>query len=125
MDDKGSSAQDAKRHMNLILVVDDEPVNLLVLSGVLEHHYQVRTARGGTEALVAAAAEPQPDLILLDIMMPDMDGFEVLRRLRANEGQHNRFRSSSQQPCPMKAANSGVSKWVRRTTFTSQSGPPS
>jgi|APMI01.1.fsa_nt_gi two-component system, NtrC family, sensor kinase len=85
MADKAESTQSTNKHMNLILVVDDEPVNLLVLGGVLEHHYRVRTARSGAEALLAAASEPQPDLILLDIMMPDMDGFEVLRLLRSNE----------------------------------------
>lgn len=85
MDNKGSGIQDTKKNMSLILVVDDEPVNLLVLGGVLEHHYRVRTAPCGAEALLAAASEPQPDLILLDVMMPDMDGFEVLQLLRANE----------------------------------------
>ncbi len=66
-----------------ILVVDDEPVNLQVLSRLLRPSYTVRAATGGERALQAAATEPRPDLILLDVMMPGMDGYQVLERLRA------------------------------------------
>lgn len=65
-----------------ILVVDDTPANLYVLSEMLKAEgYRVRPVPGGRLALQAAEKEP-PDLILLDIMMPEMDGFEVLARLR-------------------------------------------
>lgn len=67
-----------------ILVVDDTPANLQLLVGMLkEHGFKVRPVPGGELALRAVQAHP-PDLILLDINMPDMDGYEVLRRLRAN-----------------------------------------
>ena len=66
-----------------VLVVDDTPDNLFLMSALLEDQYTVRTAANGAEALDAVAADP-PQLILLDIMMPGMDGYEVLRRLRAN-----------------------------------------
>jgi putative two-component system response regulator len=65
-----------------LLIVDDLPENLAVLGNLLEPHYRVRVADSGSRALRAAASEPRPDLILLDIMMPDMDGYTVLRRLR-------------------------------------------
>ena len=65
-----------------ILVVDDEPENLSLLSHLLRPFYQVRAANSGENALRAATSEPRPDLILLDIMMPEMDGYEVLARLR-------------------------------------------
>lgn len=45
-------------------------------------HYQVRVANSGLKALAAAAAEPRPDLILLDVMMPEMDGYQVIARLK-------------------------------------------
>jgi two-component system OmpR family response regulator len=65
-----------------LLVVDDEPVILHLLSGSLRFAgYDVVTAPNGTEAVRAVASE-RPDLVLLDVMMPDGDGFEVLRRLR-------------------------------------------
>jgi serine phosphatase RsbU (regulator of sigma subunit) len=68
-----------------ILVVDDTPANLQVLSGMLkERGYRVRPAPGGKLALQAAGREP-PDLILLDINMPDMNGYEVCDRLKADE----------------------------------------
>jgi signal transduction histidine kinase len=67
-----------------ILVVDDEPENLSLLSTVLRPVYQVRAANSGAQALRAAASEPRPDLVLLDVMMPGMDGYEVLERLRMN-----------------------------------------
>jgi putative two-component system response regulator len=67
-----------------ILIVDDMPQNIEVLGGVLDPHYKVRAATSGPRALVIAAKDPQPDLILLDIMMPDMDGLEVCRRLKAD-----------------------------------------
>ena len=67
-----------------ILIVDDQPENLEILSGVLKPHFQVRAARSGAQALRAAGTEPRPDLILLDIMMPEMDGFTVLARLRGS-----------------------------------------
>lgn len=67
-----------------ILIVDDEPTNLTVLSQVLQPHYRVRAARSGEQALRAAITDPRPDLVLLDIMMPDMDGYSVLTQLRNN-----------------------------------------
>ena len=65
-----------------LLVVDDEPANLSMLTHLLQAHYRVRAANSGERALRAAATEPRPDLILLDVMMPDMDGYEVLARLK-------------------------------------------
>ncbi len=68
-----------------ILIVDDTPANLRVLSRMLiRRGYKVRAAINGTRALEAVQAN-LPDLILLDIMMPNMDGYEVCRRLKAGE----------------------------------------
>lgn len=67
-----------------ILVVDDNALSRKLLGDVLgAEGYNVRDAASGAEAF-SAIAEEQPDLILLDIMMPEMDGFEVVRRLRAD-----------------------------------------
>jgi putative two-component system response regulator len=65
-----------------LLVVDDQPENLAILSDLLEPHYRVRAATSGQRALQIAASDPRPDLILLDVMMPEMDGYEVLTALR-------------------------------------------
>jgi two-component system, NtrC family, sensor kinase len=68
-----------------ILIVDDVPANLTLLTGILKQHgYKVRPALSGSLALEAARHAP-PDLILLDIHMPEMDGFEVCRCLKADE----------------------------------------
>ncbi len=66
-----------------ILVVDDVPDNLDILSNVLSDLYRVQAAINGAKALEIAAITPAPDLILLDIMMPEMDGYEVLIRLKS------------------------------------------
>jgi signal transduction histidine kinase len=72
-------------HKGNILVVDDTPANLRLLSEMLEDSgYEVRPAPDGPLALRAAAAEP-PDLVLLDVSMPEMDGYEVCARLREND----------------------------------------
>jgi DNA-binding response OmpR family regulator len=68
--------------MKTIMVVDDHAnVRMLIREYLAEHGYRVVTARDGAEALVVAQRE-QPDLILLDVMMPNMDGFEFTRRFR-------------------------------------------
>jgi putative two-component system response regulator len=67
-----------------ILVVDDTPENLAVLGDLLRPHYKVRAASSGFRALQVAATLPRPDLILLDVMMPGIDGYEVLKRIREN-----------------------------------------
>ena len=67
-----------------ILIVDDTPENLAVLGDVLQPDYTVLATTSGARALAIAAAHPPPDLILLDIMMPQMDGYTVLGRLREN-----------------------------------------
>ncbi|MCX5793719.1 MAG: response regulator [Elusimicrobia bacterium] len=70
-------------HAASILIVDDTPANLVLLSGMLkERGYAVRAAVSGELALRAALNEP-PDLVLLDINMPEMNGYEVCRRLKA------------------------------------------
>jgi putative two-component system response regulator len=68
----------------IVLIVDDQPENLVVLGDLLESHCRVRVANSGQRALSVAASDPQPDLILLDVMMPEMDGYAVLEKLRAN-----------------------------------------
>jgi two-component system, cell cycle sensor histidine kinase and response regulator CckA len=70
---------------HIILIVDDTPENLQVLGDMLESEgYEVLVATNGLEALENAKASPPPDLILLDIMMPGMDGYEVCRCLKAD-----------------------------------------
>lgn len=68
----------------LILVVDDAPENLELMDDLLADEYRVKVAASGERGLKLAHAQPQPDLILLDVMMPDMDGFEVCKRLKAD-----------------------------------------
>ena len=65
-----------------ILIVDDEPANLSVLSQLLDHHFRVCACTSGEQALKAVLKEPRPDLVLLDVMMPEMDGYTVLEELK-------------------------------------------
>jgi len=67
-----------------ILIVDDTPDSIAVLSSILKAHYRVKVSTSGEKALGIAAGNPPPDLILLDVMMPGMDGYETCRRLKAN-----------------------------------------
>ena len=67
-----------------VLVIDDAPDNLALMSGLLKDSYQVKVAQHGEMGLKVALTSPPPDLILLDIMMPDLDGYEVCRRLKSN-----------------------------------------
>jgi CheY-like chemotaxis protein len=68
----------------VVLAVDDTPENLDVVKGLLSSQYIVKAAINGMMALKIAEKNP-PDLILLDIRMPQMDGYEVCRRLKANQ----------------------------------------
>ena len=67
-----------------VLVVDDEPMNINLLVELLKPNYKVMAAKNGELALKAAGSPNPPDLILLDIMMPEMDGYEVCSRLKGN-----------------------------------------
>ena len=69
----------------VVLVVDDTPQNLKLMVELLRDHYQTLVANAGPRALALARGPQRPDIILLDIMMPEMDGYEVLRRLKADE----------------------------------------
>jgi two-component system NtrC family sensor kinase len=67
-----------------ILVVDDTPDNLTIMSNLLEDKYTVKVANRGEKGLKIARSDSPPDLILLDIMMPEMDGYEVCKLLKAD-----------------------------------------
>jgi putative two-component system response regulator len=67
----------------LILIVDDSPDNLSLMSALLKDQYRVKVANNGERGLQIANSDTPPDLILLDVMMPDMDGYEVCQRLKA------------------------------------------
>jgi two-component system, HptB-dependent secretion and biofilm response regulator len=69
----------------IVLIVDDVPTNLTLMSALLKATYKIKIATNGVNALRIAAIDPMPDLILLDIMMPEMDGYEVCHRLKADE----------------------------------------
>jgi putative two-component system response regulator len=68
-----------------ILVIDDTPDNLSMMTGLLKELYKVKIAISGEAGLRIAQTDPPPDLILLDIMMPGIDGYEVCRRLKAQQ----------------------------------------
>jgi serine phosphatase RsbU (regulator of sigma subunit) len=68
-----------------VLVVDDTPDNLTLISGLLKDQYKIKVANSGQRALKIVESAPPPDLVLLDIMMPEMDGYEVLGRIKSNE----------------------------------------
>jgi adenylate cyclase len=70
---------------SVILIVDDTPENVDVLAGVLREHYQIKVALNGPKALKIAQSDPAPALILLDVMMPEMDGYQVCLQLQADE----------------------------------------
>ena len=67
-----------------ILMIDDSPENLSVLNDILRPQYRVLAATSGEKGLRIAGSQPTPDLILLDVMMPDVDGYTVLSRLHGN-----------------------------------------
>jgi len=67
-----------------ILVVDDTPENLEMITSLLKDTYRVKIATGGKKALQIAFSGEPPDLILLDVMMPEMDGYEVCRQLKSD-----------------------------------------
>lgn len=67
-----------------ILIVDDAPENLTLLASLLKPNYRVRVATNGQKALEIARSDPPPDLILLDIMMPEIDGYQVCQCLKSS-----------------------------------------
>jgi putative two-component system response regulator len=77
-------AHQATDRRNIILIVDDNPENIALLVGLLRPTYDVLAATSGRRALHLAGGARRPDLILLDVMMPEMDGFTVMSHLRDN-----------------------------------------
>ena len=75
----------ATAEKKLLLLVDDDPLNIQVVHSILKDDYKIRVATNGAKALELAKAEPTPDLILLDVMMPDMDGYQVCGKLKELE----------------------------------------
>lgn len=73
----------AKESKRTLLIVDDVPMNIQVLADMLRDEYKILIATTGAQAIDIASSEQRPDLILLDVMMPDMDGYDVCRKLKA------------------------------------------
>ena len=68
-----------------LLVVDDSPSNLQLLAHVLKEDYFIKVANNGAKALEIARGFPKPDLILLDVIMPEMDGYQVCKELKSDD----------------------------------------
>ena len=75
---------DQNNQKNTILLVDDAPANIAVANSILKDIYKIRIATDGARALKLVKLAPSPDLILLDVLMPGMDGYEVCTRLKAD-----------------------------------------
>ena len=80
-DDKEKEEKTVKQ---TILIVDDSPVNLQMLGQLLKDEWHVKVANNGKTALNIAASDEPPDLILLDVMMPEIDGYTICRILKAS-----------------------------------------
>jgi len=71
--------------MQTILIIDDEVTNISVLNELLQPHYNVLFAKDGKTGMKIASSTSRPDLILLDIIMPDLDGYQVIKLLKSDE----------------------------------------
>ena len=69
---------------HLLLLVDDDPENIEIVNSILGEEYEIRVAKNGVKALELANMDPRPGLILLDVVMPHMDGYEVCKHLKAD-----------------------------------------
>jgi len=78
-------SSDEKKEKRSVLIVDDQPDNIHALGKLIKDEYRIMAATSGARALEIAESDNPPDLILLDVMMPEMDGYEVCRRLKRNE----------------------------------------
>jgi len=67
-----------------LLIVDDERSHLTILNDMLKHTYAIKVATNGQQALLRSVSDPEPDLILLDVQLPDMDGFQILAQLKSD-----------------------------------------
>ena len=74
----------AEKRKNLVLIIDDETANIIALTNILSKEYDVFAAKNGADA-IALAEEHMPDVILLDVIMPEMDGYEVISTLKTLE----------------------------------------
>ena len=102
--------------MTKILVVDDEPDALeLVGFNLKSAGFEVVTADDGAEA-IKKARETAPDLILLDVMLPEVDGLEVCKLLRRDAGDRTRSRSSCSRPRRRRSTGCSASSWAPTTT---------
>ena len=72
-----------------VLIIDDSPENITVLGALLRMDYKIRVATNGEKALKIVESDSPPDLILLDVIMPGMDGYEVCRRLKNSSCTQN------------------------------------
>ncbi len=72
-----------------VLVVDDVAENIDIMTNILEGEYRVKAAINGKQALKIMSLDEKPDMVLLDIMMPEMDGYEVIKQLKENEDTKN------------------------------------
>src|SRR5499427_1572496 len=79
-----TASESVEQQKKVVLVVDDAPANIRVVNEILRSSYRVRVATSGEKALELVKVTPPPDLILLDVMMPGIDGYEVCTRLKAN-----------------------------------------
>ncbi len=73
-----------KQGRSTVLIVDDTPANISIISAALKDYFRTKVATNGEKALAIMNTDDRPDLILLDVMMPGLDGYEVCRRLKAN-----------------------------------------
>jgi serine phosphatase RsbU (regulator of sigma subunit) len=80
----GTSEMNEADQKKTVLLVDDAPANIQVVTAILRDIYKVRVATNGAKALALVKVAPPPDLILLDVMMPEMDGYEVCIQLKAD-----------------------------------------
>lgn len=111
-------ADEAKK--DTILIVDDTPENIALITSLLKGLYRTKVATNGRKALQVVVSNDPPDLILLDIMMPEMDGYETCRRLKSNP-QTADIPVIFSQPKHRSRMNRPALKWVPPITSPSRS----
>ena len=100
---------------SVILIVDDSPIILSAMSKVLSPHYKIRVANSGQRALDVVKTSPKPELILLDVVMPEMDGLDVLKKLQDSNDTKNREQNSNSNDTNYNIKNSFCKKVAFRS----------